>query len=225
MWVKGSPPSLHPLERKQLRTRTENWRCFVFFSITALTEARIVVLTMDEESKQRMREHIMGEISDTINNFLEGVGSTAIRILGDTPTGVLDPEGYLESVRPFVSKVEESIHQQRPDTQTRFLAFNVYPGKHSYFVLDLNNVDYDYETAHIERPLIPVYVLRLSPRKIRMSRQKMLDGTLAKTLAEMHNGHGGDPLPLFEDRNHLVEYRRPRNIELLISSHSHAPRR
>lgn len=72
-----------------------------------------------EEPKQRMREHIMGQIPDTINNFLDGTDSTPIRILGDTPNGVLDPEGYLESVRPFISEVEESIRQRRTDALPR----------------------------------------------------------------------------------------------------------
>lgn len=170
-----------------------------------------------DESKQRMREHIMSQIPETISNFLDGVGSTPIRILGDTPNSALDPEEYLESVRPFVSKVEESIRQHRPDAETRFVAVNIYPGKHSYFVLDLNNVDYNYETAHIEKPLIPAYVLRLSPRKVRIWRHKLLDGTLANTLAEMHNGHGDDPLPLVDDRNHIVEYRRPRSLQGLVA--------
>lgn len=176
-----------------------------------------------EESKQQTRERILSQIPETINNFLDTVDSTAIRILGDTPNSVLDPEEYLESVRPFVSKVEESIHQHRPDAQTRFLAFSIYPGKHSYFALDLNNVDYNYETAHIERPLIPVYVLRLSLKRVRIFRIRMLDDTLATTLADMHNVHGDDPLPLVEDWNHIVEYRRPRNIDL--SHFSHASRR
>lgn len=166
-----------------------------------------------EESKQKIREHIMGQIPETINHFLRTIDSTAIRILGDTPNSVLDHRCYLESIRPIVSKVEESLREHHPDARTRFLAVDIHPGNHSYFVLDLNNVDYVYETAHNDMAPIPVYVLRLSKRKIGMFRRGELDDTLAERLAEMHNGHGDDPLPLADDHNQTVEYRYPRSLQ------------
>lgn len=90
---------------------------------------------------------------------------------------------------------------------------DIYPGKHAYFVLDLNNTDYVYETAHNDMAPIPVYVLRLSKRKIGIFRKGELDNTLAERLAEMHNGHGKDPLPLVDDHNQTVEYRYPRSLQ------------
>ncbi|KAJ5563041.1 hypothetical protein N7535_002512 [Penicillium sp. DV-2018c] len=147
------------------------------------------------ESKQKIREHIMGQIPETIIGFLRTFDSSAARILGDTPNSVLDDTCYLESIRPIVSEVEESLLEYRPDAQTRFLAVDIHPGNHSYFVLDLNNVDYDYETAHNDMAPIPVYLLRLSKRKIGIFRRKEMDDTLAERLAELHNGHGKDPLP------------------------------
>lgn len=140
-----------------------------------------------EESKQNIREHIVGQIPETINNFLRTIDLTAIRILGDIPNSILDHTCYLESVRPIVSKVEESLREHRPGAQTRFLAVDIYPGNHSYFVLDLNNIDYVYETAHNDMAPIPVYVLRLSKRKIGIFRKgEELDSTLAERLREMH---------------------------------------
>ncbi|KAJ5958321.1 uncharacterized protein N7479_005471 [Penicillium vulpinum] len=166
-----------------------------------------------EGSRQQTRESILGQIPDTIQSFLQTVDTRAIRILGDTPNSVLDPGDYLGSVRPFVSKVESSLRQHCPDNQTSFLAVNIYPGHHSYFVLDLNNVHYDYETAHNDMCPIPVYVLRLSKRKPTIFRREALDKTLAETLASMHNGHGHEPLPLFDNYNEIVQYRNPRSLE------------
>ncbi|OQD68836.1 hypothetical protein PENDEC_c030G03370 [Penicillium decumbens] len=115
---------------------------------------------------EHIRERIMNQIPDTIRDFLQQAASTPIRILGDTPNSLLISGDYLGSIRPFVSKTQSSIRDCCPDAQTRFLTVNIYPGNHAYFVLDLNNVDYVYETAHTDMTAIPVYVLRLSKKKI-----------------------------------------------------------
>ncbi|CAG8932016.1 unnamed protein product [Penicillium salamii] len=165
-----------------------------------------------EEQIQQTREHIKSQIPDTINDFLQTVGTTAIRILGDTPNSALDVGDKLGSIRQFALKLEESVRATQPNAETCFLAVNIYPQKHSYFVFDVNNVDYVYETAHTDMTTIPVYVLRLSKRRISIFRQQRLDTTLAVTLAEMHNGHGQDPLPLVDDYNHIVQYKNPRSL-------------
>jgi hypothetical protein len=162
--------------------------------------------------EDEIRVLIMNKVRDTIRDFLDGVGPTPIRILGDTPTKILDPKDYLKSITAFVTEVQNSVGEFRPDIQTRFLAVNVYPERHSYFVLDLNNVNYDFETAHWNFSPIPVYVLRLS-RRIRIFRVQDQDDKLAVRLAEMHNGHGKDPLPLFDDFTKPVEYHSPRNLQ------------
>lgn len=59
---------------------------------------------------------------------------------------------------------------------------------------------------------IPVYVLRLSKRKISIFRKEDLDVTVAENLARMHNGHGNDPLPLIDDYNGIVQYKSPRSL-------------
>ncbi|EPS33639.1 hypothetical protein PDE_08601 [Penicillium oxalicum 114-2] len=165
-----------------------------------------------QESKLRLREHIMNQIPKTITNFfLHTTGLAAIRILGDIPNSILDQTCYLDSIRPFVSKIEESLHDYQPDAQTRFLAVDIYPGKHSYFAVDVNNVDYVYENAHRDSPPIPVYVLRLS-RNVKIFRKREIDGTIAERLADMHNGHGNDPLPLVDDHNQMMWYSRPRSL-------------
>lgn len=159
-----------------------------------------------------MLQHILRQIPDIIQTFLQNTDSMAIRILGDTPNSLLDPEDYLGSIRVFVSTVEIPLCQFRPDSHALFLAAKIFPGRHSYFALDVNNVGYDYETADKDMRLIPVYVLRLS-RNPTLRRQPVLDGTVAKVLATMHNGHGYEPLPLLDDHNKLVAYHRPRSLK------------
>ncbi|PWY96314.1 hypothetical protein BO94DRAFT_541149 [Aspergillus sclerotioniger CBS 115572] len=166
------------------------------------------------DSKHLIREHIIDQIPRIIFELLQKVDSTAIRILGDTPTSVLDPGDYLKSIRPFVSKIQDCVHESYPEYKTCFLSVNIYRGKHSYFVVDVNNIDYDYETAHTCKTPIPVYVLRLSKRKPTLHRTTALDEQLAETLADMHNGHGRDPLPLFDDYNDPnIQYRNPRSLQ------------
>lgn len=173
------------------------------------------MLTM-EDSKQRLRDHLIGHIPDIIKSLLQEVGSTPIRILGDTPNKALDSEDYLDSIRPFVSKVEDSLRQHRPDCPTCFLAVAIYPGRHSYFVVDFNNTRYDYDTAQHDKSLVPAYVLRLSLKNPRIYRKEPLDKTLAETLAELHNSHGREPLPLFDDHNQRRCYASPRSIEHIL---------
>lgn len=166
------------------------------------------------DSKQQIREHIMTQIPHIMLQFLQELHSEdAVRILGDVPNSVLDPKDYLESIHPFAAKVQHCLREYRPDYETRFVAVNVYPGKHSYFVVDLNNVGYNYNTAHECKTPVPAYILRLSKRAPAISRAEALDMQLAELLAKMHDGHGQDPLPLFEDHNDPnLQYCNPRSL-------------
>lgn len=152
------------------------------------------------DSKQQIREHIMTQIPHIILEYLQELHSEdAVRILGDVPNSVLDPKDYLESIHPFASKVQHCLRE--------------YPGKHSYFVVDLNNIGYNYNTAHECKTPVPVYILRLSKRAPAIRRYEALDMQLAKSLAKMHDGHGQDHLPLFEDHNGPnLQYRNPRSL-------------
>ncbi|KAE8152371.1 hypothetical protein BDV25DRAFT_151225 [Aspergillus avenaceus] len=169
--------------------------------------------------EEQTRKMIMDQIHDTVRHFLSEAVSTPIRILGDTPTKIVESKDYLKSISVFVEKVQESVQECCPNAQTRFLAVNVYPERHSYFVLGLNNTHYDYETAHNDVTSIPVYVLRLS-RRPRIFRFKDQDEKLAIRLAEMHNGHGKDPLPLLDDFTKTVQYHSPRRLLEALQSHA-----
>ncbi|KAJ5796901.1 uncharacterized protein N7518_005441 [Penicillium psychrosexuale] len=152
-----------------------------------------------DDSTQHVRSHVIGQIREILFDLPPDVVTGTMRILGDTPNSILDPNNYLESIRPFASEVQDGLHQYNRNNTTRFLAVTIYPGKHSYFVVDLNNTDYDYQTAHECKTPVPVYVLRLSKRKPTIFRKRELDGQIAETLRVMHNNHGQDPLSLFDN--------------------------
>lgn len=118
-------------------------------------------LTMDD-STQQIRSHVMGQIQGILFELPPDVIVGTMRILGDTPNSILDPNNYLESIRPFAWEVQDGLHQYDRNNTTHFLAVTIYTGKHSYFVIDLNNPNYDYQTAHECKTPVPVYVLRLS---------------------------------------------------------------
>ncbi|KAJ5945150.1 hypothetical protein N7516_005318 [Penicillium verrucosum] len=167
-----------------------------------------------DDSTQQIRSHVMGQIRGILFELPPEVVAGTMRILGDTPNSILDPNNYLKSIRPFAWKVQDGLHQYDKNNTTRFLAVTIYPGKHSYFVVDLNNTDYDYQNAHECKTPVPVYVLRLSKRKPTISRKPELDGQIAETLRAMHFYHGQDPLPLFDnycDQNSY--YGNPRSLQ------------
>ncbi|CAG8271477.1 unnamed protein product [Penicillium salamii] len=145
---------------------------------------------MDDPTKQ-IRSHVMGHIRGILFELPSDVVRGTIRILGDTPNSILDPNNYLESIRPFALEVQDGLHQYDRNNTTRFLAVTVYPRKHSYFVVDLNNT---------EKPTI--------------FRKPELDGQIAEILRVMHHNHGQDPLPLFDnycDQNSY--YGNPRSLQ------------
>lgn len=166
---------------------------------------------MDDRVSQRA-----SRVESVIQSFLnEGDVSSPIRIIGDAPTKILDPEDHFKSVRVLITVLEEAIHKFRPDIQTRFLAACISPVRHTYFVVNLNNTQYDWTTAHHNTTPIPVYVLRLF-KKPRIFQFQPEDERLAVRLAEMHNGHGSDPLPLVEDFTKHVQYAFPAGSLLVI---------
>ncbi|OJI86513.1 hypothetical protein ASPTUDRAFT_475569 [Aspergillus tubingensis CBS 134.48] len=171
---------------------------------------------MDASTPDVSRDRILHQIHGVLFEFLRQSEDTGgpMRILGDTPNSILDPKDYLGSIRPFVTEIQNCVHEFNANIKTCFIAVNIYPGKHTYFVVDLNNTDYDYQTAHECKTLVPVYILRLSKRNPRIFRKRELDGQLAETLRIMHNGHGQDPLPLVDnycDPNR--QYSNPRSLK------------
>lgn len=168
-----------------------------------------------DDSIHQIRNHILGQIREVLFELPEEDVTGTMRILGVTSNRVLDPNDYLESIRPFALEVQDGLRARHGSNTTRLLAVTIHPDKHSYFVVDLNNADYDYQTAHECKTLVPVYVLRLSSkRKPTISRQRLLDSVIAETLRKLHDNHGQDPLPLFDnhyDKNRY--YGNPRSLQ------------
>ena len=65
---------------------------------------------MDNSTKQ-IREHIIRQIQVVLSESLPDVGSGTMRILGDIPNSILDPEDYLKSIHPFLSEIEEYLQK------------------------------------------------------------------------------------------------------------------
>lgn len=63
--------------------------------------------------------------------LLPDVVAETMRILGDTPNSILDPNNYLESIRAFAWEVQDCLNQYDRNNTTRFLAVEITPGKHS----------------------------------------------------------------------------------------------
>ncbi|KAJ5571705.1 hypothetical protein N7535_005365 [Penicillium sp. DV-2018c] len=165
-----------------------------------------------DDSIQQFRNRILDQIREVLFELPEYEVTGTMRILGDTSNRILDPNNYLESIRPYALAVKDSLCARHRNNTTRLLAVTIHPDKHSYFVVDLNNANYDYQTAHECKSLVPVYVLRLSSkRKPTIHRQRPLDSVIAETLRKLHDVHGQDPLPLFDnyyDKNRYYGNRR-----------------
>lgn len=161
------------------------------------------------------RALIVGQIQGVMRNFLSQYDASTpiapVRIVGDTPNSILDHSEYLNSINAIVQEVIDAVSTYRPNIQTRWVAISKFPGRHSFFVLDINNGDYGYESAHTCFTKIPVWILRLS-RAPKIFRHQGQDQKLAEKLASLHNLHGRDPLPLFDEYTQLRAFASPRHL-------------
>lgn len=135
----------------------------------------------------------------------------SIRILGDLPTDRLDPADYLNSVS---SAIHEFITAWKKKADVRFLAVEVW-ARHTYFAIDLNNNQYDYDTAHLNIIILPVYLLRLSSRSASWTilRYQQQDIHLANRIADLHQANGQNPTPFLEDHTGIIMHYTPRSLQ------------
>lgn len=148
---------------------------------------------------------IMDEIHQVVSKALSEHGS--IRILGDVRTETLDPNNYLASITNLVQPFLDTWNSKDEITRVTFLAVDIYI-RHAFFVVDLNNEQYDYNTAHLSAVPVPVYLLKRSRRphgRWKIFRYAPQDQSLAKMLASFHWAHGQDPLPFFEDHSNQTK--------------------
>ncbi|CEO59387.1 hypothetical protein PMG11_04063 [Penicillium brasilianum] len=151
----------------------------------------------------------MEKVNQIVRDALEDHKS--IRILGELPTEKLNCEDYLASTRETISSFVSSWDKK---ANLQLLAVEVW-SRRTYFALDFNNDKYDYDNAHIEEIVLPVYLLRLSRRSGSWTvfRHKPEDSRLAKRLAALHLGNGQKPIPFLEDHIKGVVHDKPRNLK------------
>ncbi|KAF9888159.1 hypothetical protein FE257_009154 [Aspergillus nanangensis] len=156
----------------------------------------------------------------TLKEFFDTTYDSAnppIRFIGRIANREVDSDHFFESLQELVQNIEEFVTSCRPDTEIRFLAASRWPKRCSYFVLDVNNREYCYESAHVFMEEIPVYILQLSKRA-KIYRYEKEDKTIVKRLRTMHNVHGQDPLPLFDDCTTSCTHSSARDWEVLLQN-------
>lgn len=84
-------------------------------------------------STKQIREHIIRQIQVVLSESLQDVGSGTMRILGDIPNSILDPEDYLKSIHPFVSEIKEYLQKLHLENKTCLVAVKICRPKHSYY--------------------------------------------------------------------------------------------
>lgn len=148
----------------------------------------------------------MNEIHDQIFKAIEE--QDTIRIIADVPTDRLRPEDYLASASDFIKPFMMHWGEKH---MVRHLVVDVYP-RHAYIVIDVNNRQYDYDTAHKQTYPVPIYILRLSRRgnKWIFFRRPVDDQRIATILAELHWCNGQNPLPFLADHIKGSVYTSPR---------------
>lgn len=144
---------------------------------------------------------MLDEIHQVVSKALSEHGS--IRILGDVRTETLDPNNYLASITDLVQPFLDTWMPKDEITRVTFLAVDIYI-RHAFFVVDLNNEQYDYDTAHLSAVSVSVYLLQRSRRphgRWKIFRYAPQDQSLAKMLASFHYSHGQGSLPFLEDHS------------------------
>lgn len=99
------------------------------------------------------------DVEETNKQVLEAIGEHhTIRIVADVPTNFLRFEDLPASAFDLIKRflIEWEVHDP-----TRPHAVDLCP-RHAYIVVDINNHRYDYDTAHEQTFVLPVYILRLS---------------------------------------------------------------
>lgn len=161
------------------------------------------------------RASILAKADEAINEFLAAQDSSnsPVRLIGQFSNRMIDPDAFFESVKSITNRVLNCVAQWDPTATTTLLSINRFPGRLSYFALDINNSTYVYETAHLTTIPTPIHILRLS-KNARIFRSQRHDKSIAETLARLHYMHGQDPLPFFDDRTTPPVFNSPRGWRL-----------
>lgn len=120
----------------------------------------------------------------------------SIRIVFAYRTEILDASDFVSSTSTLI---KEFLETWRDEANIRHLSVSAYP-QHTYSVLDFNNDTYDYNTAHCQISVLPLYLLRRSRSgNWMMFRYKSREKCIAEKIHMLHNFKGCVPLPLLDD--------------------------
>lgn len=106
------------------------------------------------------------------------------------------------------------------DGRALFLAIEAW-GERTFMAIDVNNHDYDFATAHKNKTVLPVYVLRQSRKRkiwalIRWPRE---DESLATNLDDLHNVNDWDAAtPFLENHNTSIVHANPREFRVTATA-------
>ncbi|KAJ5488274.1 hypothetical protein N7453_011728 [Penicillium expansum] len=150
----------------------------------------------------------IGSLSDIQNEILGN--DIAKRIVIKVRTQRLDSQNYRASANEVIGEVFPGWEN---DPRIRFLAIDVWDER-TFIVVDINHLDYDFNTAHKIKKVFPVYVLRHGKKRgwalVRWPRE---DEPLGAKVMDLHNANGWDvETPFLEDHNTRIVYANPRNL-------------
>ncbi|KAL3474062.1 hypothetical protein BJX99DRAFT_260762 [Aspergillus californicus] len=141
-------------------------------------------------------------IAQLITELLGTTRNNPVRIVGYIPIPRLDKTYHLESIRQVTAKVQEGTRAFHSKYTACFLAAAIeHAMGHALFIVDINNVDYDFDIAMNGQPKVPVHALSLLMDTPTLDGTPLLDGPVARGLARMHRKYpswGKDDLPFFD---------------------------
>ncbi|PLB55657.1 hypothetical protein P170DRAFT_506212 [Aspergillus steynii IBT 23096] len=136
---------------------------------------------------------------------------TAKRIVIKVKTQTLNPESYFASATNVVSEI---LPGWESDPRMLLLAIDLW-SERTFIVIDINNRDYNFRTAHKNTTVFPVYVLRQHGRRQDwvLVRWHQLDERMSLQLADLHRVNGYDAtLPFLENHNTRIVHENPRDL-------------
>ncbi|GKZ23463.1 hypothetical protein AbraIFM66951_008497 [Aspergillus brasiliensis] len=134
------------------------------------------------------------------------------RIVMKINTDRLDPHDHRNSAKRILENI---LPNWEEDNRVNLLAVEVFHDR-TYMAFDINHVTYDFHTAHLDKTILPVYLLRWIHQGrhwalIRLSQED--DDRLCTRLADLHEDHGYDvELPIVEDHTSIIVHANPRSL-------------
>lgn len=146
----------------------------------------------------------MANVSDIRKEIFKN--SEAQRIVIKVHTQNLDSQEIRKSAYSFVDGI---FPDWEHDNRILFLAIEVW-GDRTFMAIDINNFDYNFDTAHKSTTVLPVFVLSKKRENWNLIRWPKEDKSLAEKLAYLHNANGFDRTPFLENHNSRVVHANPR---------------